>query len=89
VLTINNKGLGNITFNQDTSAVGDVNWGPFPKMVEWEPLGNISCYVIWEVEYSYLNSSLAGVIGATEFSWASKFSLNEDGATTRHLHAIC
>lgn len=86
VLQINNKGVGNLNnFNVDTSALGDVNWGPFPKVLEWEPLGNVSCYVMWEVEYSYLNSYWAAFDGLVEFSWSSKFSLNEDGATIRTI----
>lgn len=85
VLKINNKGIGNITFNQDTSGVRDVNWGPFPKVIEWEPLGNVSCYVMWEVEYCYLNSRLTLFQNYVEFAWSSRFSLNEDGATTRTI----
>lgn len=84
-LSIDNKGMGPISVNENTATIGDVDWGPFPKVVEWEPLGNVSCYVSWEVEFKYLNSRYTNAAGIAEFAWSSRFDLDEDGGTVRTI----
>lgn len=83
VLSVNNKGIGSLLFNNNSSGVCDVDWGPFPKVVEWSALGNVSCYVVWELEFRYLNSFFANTLGVVEFAWGARFDLDADGGTVR------
>lgn len=84
-LRIQNKGVGASDINVHSSYKRDVDWGPFPKMLSWAPLGNVSLFCVWEVEWKEHSSQFAASLGITEFSWSSRFDLDQDGATIRTI----
>lgn len=84
-LDITNKGTGVFHVNRDSSLGIDINWGPVVRSLEWSPLGNISAFCSWEVEWCQPDSNLANPLRMVEFSWSSRWDIDQDGATIRTI----
>lgn len=84
-LTMQNKGCGNFEINQNTSNGRDVLWGPFPKVITWEPHGNITCKVEWEVTFTlpWRKRDVSPSIGVLDYWWTTDYSYDSEGFCTR------
>mgnify|MGYP001190839823 CR=1 FL=1 len=83
----NNKTSGN------SMAVGDISYGPKPRLIAWTPLGsNQAARVVWRVELALVNCPPRGGSPAfdlpSEFSWGVSWSINESGMTVRTISGI-
>jgi len=86
-LTIVGKGFGDIYINRDSSQNRDVEWGPFPEIIEWEPLGNITCRFVWEVKFTLPWKKGAALSGPNilEYTWTTSYKYDSEGFCDRTI----
>lgn len=91
-LIFSNKGYGNDIFIASYPLAGtyrDVNYGPKPKLLEWEPVGgNKAVKVRWRVDSTYAECLQASneVNNVAEFSYGVNWSINASGELTRTIN---
>ncbi len=83
-LAIENKGLGD---QMSLTPMGDVIWGPKPRFLQWEPVGdNLAVQITWQVE---LHISPCPTTGPNTrplaFNFEADYSIDEHGDTTRTI----
>lgn len=84
-----NKGFGNdLVVNAGGSLLNDVNFGPKPRVIEWEPIaGAGAAYIVWEVEVCVPVCDGSGIhrtTGVMSFNYDIDFDIDR-GWTTRTI----
>lgn len=90
-LFINHAGFGpplNINFS-DTGAVRDVAFGPKPRVIQWDPVGETnSVEVTWECEFCLPTCEGAGGVrfsGISSMNYGISYRIDAYGYTTRTI----
>lgn len=88
ILTIQSKGFGNYVINQNTGLGRDLKWGPIPKMISWEPIGNVTCKFEWEVTFTLPWKDTAYTRGRIlDYTWETSYEYDSEGYCTRTINA--
>lgn len=87
-LDINHEGFGPpLSINSSSSGVYDVCFGPKPRFISWEPVGNTNAVeVIWECEYCLpICDGQSGVRyeGLSALNYGISYRIDKFGYTTR------
>lgn len=94
-LKIEHDGFGprpHITVGADgTNPIRDVNFGPKPRMLAWNPVGHTTCAeVVWECEFcipvSDGASGAPNFEGLSSYNYAISYDIDHRGYTTRRIH---
>lgn len=83
-LTFTGKGFGNdFVINTNTQ---DVQFGPRPKVIRWEPVGNNKAVrLVWAVEVTVADCSLTRTADGriAEFGYSIEYDISDTGLTMR------
>lgn len=83
-LTITGKGFGDYRINYNSATDRDINFGPHPEVVEWEPFGNVSCRFTWVCVFRLPWKDSAYTRGGIlDYSWTTTYDYDEQGFCTR------
>lgn len=89
LLIIKHDGLGPHWEINNEGGIRDQQWGPKPRLIDWNPVGHTSAVeVTWECEFA-IPICDGGVTpqfrGLSEFAYEIGFSMNARGYTTRRI----
>jgi hypothetical protein len=89
VLKILGLGFGDIDTSPGTGGQLDVEWGPKPQLMTWNPIGTIAAEVVWTCEVALVDcfdsSSQYYQDKFLSFNFESAWTVNERGYTTRSI----
>jgi len=75
-------GLGGISIN--VAGVKDVVWGPKPRMLRWQPRGQLVCEILWAVEVAIPECDNASyAFAAMEYNFRLNWEIDAGGYTRR------
>lgn len=85
-LTIVGKGFGDIRINDNISQNRDLSFGPFPKIIDWTPFGNITCHFKWEVSFTLpWKKDIYILPGITDYWWTTSYKYDAAGFCDRTI----
>jgi hypothetical protein len=85
-LTFINEGFGTKLIVNADGAIRDVKWGPKPKILSWESVGDaFACHVIWQVETCIPECTNAKYSGVSAINFEVLYDIDENGDTTRTI----
>lgn len=92
-LIIDHDGFASkIEINTPGSPVRDISWGPKPRTLVWEPVGNTaSVEVVWECEFEIPicdGGYPPQFHGVAQFNYGVSFSIDNKGYTTRTIAGV-
>lgn len=77
-------GFGDLSVNVDPDGMRDVKWGPIPRMLQWKPLGQRACEIIWLVETMVpLCEEATYQYALMEWAWSLTVTVDRSGYSTR------
>ena len=85
---LKDKGFGyDIDLGGRTGGVQDVNYGPKPEILSWEPVGNNLAFgIVWEVTVRMTPDDSPGIFrGILSFSYDAQYDIDERGFTARTI----
>lgn len=92
-LIIDHEGFGErIEINTQGSDVRDVSWGPKPRTLVWEPVGNTATVeIVWECEFEI--PVCDGTVrprfqGVSQFNYSVSFMIDNKGYSTRYITGV-
>lgn len=84
ILTIVGKGFGDISVNGNISINRDLSFGPFPKVIDWQPFGNITCKFKWEVSFTLpWKKNIYTIPGVLDYWWTTSYKYDSSGFCDR------
>lgn len=86
ILNITGKGFGDIKINDNISQNRDLSFGPFPKVIDWKPLGNVTCYFKWEVSFTLpWKKDIYILPGVVDYWWTTSYKYDSAGFCDRTI----
>ncbi len=84
-LVITGTGFGDLSVNFNT-APHDVEWGPKPRLLSWNPIGSASaCLVKWRCEFRVPECASASYFGILSWNYSFAIDIDNRGLTTRTI----